>query len=180
MTAGGSGTVADCLLEGWADLGGSSGYVVPIYTAADARRIDNCQLLAEAGLVYIADGPDVLTLVRALSSEPALQAIGLAFDDGAPVVAAGLAAAAMGAWVADPGGSGSDEPGWNWVRSVIVEPRFAGSKIARSLSRGLTVHPDCLGLGIPRDAALALGPDGRVETLGPGQPTVVLGEHVAR
>ena len=180
LTAGSSSAIAEDLLEEWVDLGGATGYVVPIYSAADARRIENCELLAEAGLIYLAGGPNILALVRVLAGSPALDAVALAFEDGAPVVGAGLAASAMGSWVANPNSHSQEEPGWDWVRGVIIAPRFVGTERAQHLRRQLENHPECLGLGIPRGAALALGPEGRVETLGTGQPTVVLGRGVAQ
>ena len=177
LTAGGSSMAAENLLECWADLGGANGYIVPIYTPGDAHRLENCELLADAGLVYLADGPNVLALLRVLGASPALDAIAQAFDDGAPVVAAGVASAPMGAWVADPAGRVPAEPGWAWVQDVVIAPRFTGAQNAENLRGLLAAHPDCLGLGIPEGTALALGPRGRVETLGVAQATVVLGQQ---
>ncbi len=176
LTAGGSSAEAEDLLDCWEDLGGSTGYIVPVYTDADAHRVENCRLLAQAGLVYLGDGPDVLALLRALQGSPALDAIAQAFDDGAPVVAAGTAVMPMGAWVADPRAYGTSEQGWGWIPHVIVAPHFAGAEHAEHLRYLLAAHTDCLGLGIPGGTALALGPTGRVETLGSGQATVVVNQ----
>ena len=178
LTAGGSSMAAENLLECWADLGGANGCIVPIYTAGDAHRLENCELLADAGLVYLADGPDVQALLHVLGASPALDAIAQAFEDGAPVIAAGVASAPMGAWVAEPAGRAPAEPGWAWVRDVVIAPRFTGAESAESLRRLLAAHPDCLGLGIPAGTALALGPGGRVETLGVAQATIVLGQQL--
>lgn len=176
LAAGGSTADGEELLEYYADLGGPDGYVVPIFDAADAQRAANCRLLAQAGLIYVGDGPNAPGLVRALRQSPALAAVGQAFSDGASVMAVGTAAIALGAWVAGPGETGHSERGWGWVHDAIIEPHFAGTKSAVRLRSQLGIHPECLGLGVPENTALALGPTGRVETVGEGQVTVVLAQ----
>jgi cyanophycinase len=176
LAAGGSSADGEALLEYYAELGGPSGYILPIHSAADAQRAENCQLLVDAGMIYIGDGPDLLGLIRALRESPALAALGYAFDDGAAIVGMGAGAIALGAWVAEQNGASQIEPGWGWLPGAIVEPHFAGTESSSRLRGLLNAHPDCLGLGIPNGVALALGPDGRVETVGEGQVTVVLGK----
>ena len=133
-------------------------------------------MLAEAGLVYISDGPDLLGLMRSLRESPALTALSYAFDDGAAIVGMGAGATALGAWGIDQDIADQAEPGWGWLPGAIVEPYFAGTESSNRLRGLLNAHPDCLGLGIPTGVALALGPDSRVETVGEGQVTVVLGK----
>jgi len=175
-TAGVSTAGVEALLEYYADLGGPGGYVVPIFDTAGAQRAENCHLLAEAGLVYISDGPDPLGLVRSLRGNPALGALAQAFDAGAAVVGMGAGAIALGAWAAGGDNPEQTESGWGWLPGVIVEPHFVKTEATGRLRSLLNVHSDCLGLGIPAGVALALGPDGRVETVGPGQVTVVVGK----
>ena len=174
-TAGISTVKGEALLENYADLGGANGYVVPIFDAAGAQHKENCYLLEQAGLIYISDGPDALDLVRALRGSPALQALARAFDDGAVIVGMGAGAIALGAWIADPDNPGRAEPGWGWLPDVVVEPHFIGTEAAGRLKSLLNTQSACLGLGIPEQSALALGPAGEVENVGPGQVTVVLG-----
>jgi cyanophycinase-like exopeptidase len=171
LAAGGSSADGEALLDYFIELGGPNGYILPIHSSADAQRVENCRLLAEAGLVYIDDGPDLLGLIRSLRESPALTALGDAFSDGAVIVGMGAGAIALGAWGADQDVADQIEPGWGWLPSAIVETHFANR--LRCL---LNTHPDCLGLGIPAGVALALGPDSRVETVGEGQVTVVLGK----
>jgi cyanophycinase-like exopeptidase len=159
------------LLEYLEDLGGPSGYIVPIHRTADAQRQENCQLLAEAGLIYIDDGPDLHQLVDILQDSPALAAIAQAFSMGAAVLGKGAGAAALGAWITDP-----ERAAWNWLPNIIVKPHFTDSSTSPKLRKLLEIHPSCLGLGIPDGVALALGPDGRVETIGAGKATVILGK----
>jgi cyanophycinase-like exopeptidase len=176
VTAAAAVLEAEGALESWADLGGASAYVVELLNASDAHQAENVELLSEAGLVYLADGPSALGIVRTLRGSPALDAIGYAFEDGAPIVAVGAAAVALGAWVADSALPSQGEPGLAWVPNVVVAPHFTGAENAEGLRQLLMAHGDCLGLGVPAGSALALGPGGRIETLGPSQVTVVLGQ----
>jgi cyanophycinase-like exopeptidase len=176
LAAGGSSVDGEELLDYFVELGGPNGYVLHIHSAADAQRVENCQLLAGAGLVYISDGPDLLELIRSLRKSPALTALSHAFGDGCAIVGMGAGAIALGAWAADQGIADQAEPGWDWLPGAIVEPHFAGTESSSRLRSLLNAHPNYLGLGIPIGTALALGPDGRVETVGEGQVTVVLGK----
>jgi cyanophycinase-like exopeptidase len=177
-TAGQSVTEAEALLDYYTDLGGSHGYVVPIFDVAGAQLTENCRLLQEAGLVYVSDGPDALGLVRALHQSPALEALIRAFEDGAVIVGMGAGAAALGAWIEDPEASVGEAPhavpALGWLPNVIVAPHFEGAEGAHRLRRLLNLHPDFLGLGVPDQVALALGPAGEVASVGPGQVTVVV------
>ena len=175
-TAGGSLNQLEELALGYGDLSGSEGYVVPIFGLNDAHQSENYQLLAESGLIYLADGPDALALVRALRDSPALEAIDQAYAEGASILGLGAAAMVLGAWVAGSAEGAQPEPGLGWVQNVIIEPRFAGSASAMRLHALLGAQPGCLGLGIPEGSALALGPDSQVETVGEGQVTVVLNQ----
>ena len=179
VTSGAATREAEDTLERWAEIGGASSYTVEILNASEARLARNWELLSEAGLVYLADGPSALGIAHVLGGTSALDAIGFAFEDGAPIVAAGAAAAALGAWVTDPMTPNHGEPGLAWAANMIVAPCFTGAENAAALRELLVAHPDCLGLGVPEGSALALGPGGRIETLGPSQVTVVLGQDLA-
>ncbi len=177
-TAGRSTMEAEALLDYYVDLGGPNGYVVPIFDAVGAQLPENCRLLEEAGLIYISDGPETVTLVRALRESPAMEALGRAFERGAVVVGVGAGAAALGDWVVDPQPSVSEatraEPGWGWVNNVVVAPHFEGTEVAHRMRALLNLKANCLGLGIPDQVGLGLGPSGEVENVGPGQVTVVV------
>jgi cyanophycinase-like exopeptidase len=177
-TAGQSILEAEALLEYYTDLGGAHGYVVPIFDAAGARATENCRLLQEAGLIAISDGRDELTLVEALRESPALEALIRAFQSGAVIVGMGAGAAALGAWIEGSGPAAGGEPpaapALGWLPNVIVAPHFKGAEAAHRLRRLLNLQPNCLGLGVPDQVALGLGPTGEVEHVGPGQVTVVV------
>ena len=173
-TAGMSTREAEDLLDYYADLGGPSGYVVPIFDAAGAQLRENCQLLEDARLIYVSDGSDTLNLVRALRESPALEAMARAFEEAAVIVGMGAGAVALGAWVEDPRTEDRAEPGLGWLPNVIVNPRFEGTESAHRLRHLLDLRPNCLGLGVPEQTGLGLGPAGEVENVGPGQVTVVV------
>ncbi|TET52881.1 MAG: hypothetical protein E3J64_04400, partial [Anaerolineales bacterium] len=173
-TAGMSATEGDDLLEYFIDLGGPNGSLVPIYNTADAQQEENWEQLAEAGLIVIPDGPDPLALLQALRDGPAAEAMAQAFDWGAVVLGVGSAGAALGAWVAGDRRGGAAERGLAWLQDVVVEPHFEGAESAERLQSVLHEHPESLGIGVPRGVALALGPRGEVETVGPGDVTVVV------
>jgi cyanophycinase len=177
-TAGQSMTEAEALIDYYTDLGGPHGYVVPIFDAAGAQSTENCRLLREAGLVHVSDGPNTLALVRALRGSPALGALVQAFEDGAVIVGTGAGAAALGAWVEDPETPAGREPravpALGWLPNVIIVPHFKGTEEAHPLRWLLNRRPDCLGLGVPDQVALGLGPAGEVERVGPVQVTVVV------
>jgi len=176
LTAGASIPDGEALLDYYGDLGGSEGYVVPIFDLAGAQDLDNCRLLAQAGLIYLADGPDFMRLIRALRDSPALDAILQAYEDGACVVAVGAGAVALSAWVSVPDAPTESERGLGLLQNMLVEPTFAGSGAAQQLRELLNEHSDCLGIGIPAGLALALGPSGEVRTIGEGKITVVVSQ----
>jgi cyanophycinase-like exopeptidase len=177
-TAGQSIVEAEALLDYYTDLGGPHGYVVPIFDPAGAQLLENCRLLWDAGLVYISDGPDGLALVRALRDSPALDALIRAFENGAVIIGMGAGATALGAWAEDPEASGGEArraaTAWGWLPDAIIAPHFQGTEASLGLRQLLNLHPSSLGLGIPDQVALGLGPGGEVESVGPGQVTVVV------
>lgn len=172
-----SGSVAwgEWLLDEYADLGGPRGYVVPLFTPEDAHSEENERLLAEAGLILLEDG-DGVALARTLRGSPALYGMAEAFARGATVVGIGAGAASLGEWVLamEEGADTIGERGWGWVHGAIVVPRFHDAAQEPRLRELLQKWPGMLGLGIPEGVALALGPDGQVETWGKGNVTVVV------
>lgn len=169
---------AEALIDYYVDLGGPRGYVVPIVDTDRAQLADSCQLLREAGLIYVADGSDPVDLVWALHDSPAMDAMTSAFESGAVLLGMGSGAAALGSWIADPDRGGDQtfraEPGLGWLHNIILAPHFGGTEGANRLQRLLNMKPNCMGMGIPEGVALGLGPSGEVENLGSGQVTVVV------
>jgi len=174
-TAGASIADGEQLLDYYSDMGGPEGYVVPVFDLAGAQDLENCQLLAQAGLIYILDGPDMMRLIHALRNSPALAAVLQAFEAGACLVAVGRGAAALSPWVPATDNHHS-EPGLNLLHNMLVEPDFSGSDSANELQTLLSKNNDCFGIGIPDGAAIALGPGGEVKTIGERQITVVISQ----
>lgn len=181
LPAAGSDVAAgERLLEEYAALGGPSGYVVPIFTPTDAEEDENRRLLADAGIIFIGDG-DAAILARTLAGTSALQGMMEAFVRGALVVGLGAGAAPLGERVIFPEistGHHVAEPasasGWGWIRGTVIVPRFSGAAYSPRLRALLHTWPGLLGIGIPERTALALGPDGEVETWGDGEITIVV------
>jgi cyanophycinase-like exopeptidase len=150
-------------------LGGPASYVAPIFTHTDATDLRNVRRLAQAGLVYLGDGL-AQRLVTTLSDTPSLDALVAAYEAGAVVVAAGAAACALGA----RGTCEQEIVGWGWLPDAFICPHYTQ---ASTLREAVKAHPECLGLGIPQDTALALGPENQVQTLSASgqQVTVILG-----
>jgi len=172
-TAGESPAVGESILEDYASLGAPRGYVVPVFEEAGARREENCTLLAEAGVVILGDG-DALRLVRVLKDSLALRGIAEAFISGAVIAGVGAGAACMGERLVRADGPDGSEQGWGWVESAVIIPRFTGSAQQSDLQALLRARPGLIGLGIPQETALALGPQGEVETWGLSEATVVV------
>jgi len=173
------------VVEQIGELGGPVGYIVPIFSRADANDPKNVRRVTQAGLVYLGDG-SAQKLVETLSvpsgagqstdahSTAALDALAAAFAAGAVIIAEGEAACALGAW--GLGADGVIRAGWDWLPDALIRPSF-DEAAAAALRNAIKSKPACLGLGIPPGVALALGPENQVQTLSASgqQVTVVLG-----
>jgi cyanophycinase-like exopeptidase len=159
------------------EMGGPAGYVAPIFTRTDATDPKNTRRLMNAGLVYLGDGL-AQRLVEMLADTPAFDALAAAYRAGAVIVAAGQAASALGVWCMGVRDAALLR-GWGWLPDAIICPSF-GDVAAPALRAVIKAQPECLGLGIPRGVALALGPENQVRTLSAGgaQVTVVLGPRL--
>jgi len=154
-------------------LGAPPGYVVPIHDSASANDPVNVRRLAQAGLIYFGGG-DTQKLLDAFTGTPTLDAVAAAYASGSVIVGMSAGAIALAEWgVSSDPGVGVLK-GWGWLPKVIVAPHFIDER-ADALRAALVDRPELLGLGIPDDAALALGPDGEVLTWGSAQITVTLG-----
>ena len=173
------------VVEQMEELGGPVGYVAPIFARADAGDPKNVRRLTQAGLVYLGDGsaqklaetlavPGAAVPSDAGHSTAALDALTAAFAAGAVIVAEGEAACALGAW--GLGADGVIRAGWDWLPDTLIRPSFDDAA-ATALRNAIKSKPACLGMGIPRGVALALGPENQVQTLSASgqQVTVVLG-----
>ncbi|HLF29048.1 MAG TPA: Type 1 glutamine amidotransferase-like domain-containing protein [Anaerolineae bacterium] len=171
--AGGSPDSGESFLEHYTRLGAPPGYVAPIYDATSANDPVNARRLVQAGLIYLGGG-DTRQLLDALTGTPALDAIAAAYASGAIVVGMSAGAMALCAWGVALDPAVGVLQGWGWLPHVIAAPHYTPER-STALREALLQHPQLLGLGLPDDTALALGPDGEVLTWGSGQITVTLG-----
>ncbi len=172
-------TYGESFLSYYAELGAPPGYVVPIHDQQSARDPANYRRLANAGLIYMAGG-SMQRLIEALEGTPAIEAIAQAFDSGAVIVGASAGAMMLGKW----GLSSSDKKiyrGWGWIPDSIVVPHYTVER-TDEVRAALQRYPEAIALGIPEYVALALGPDGEVETWTdqPEQVTVTIGAKFGR
>ena len=154
-------TYGAAFLSYYAELGAPPGYVVPITDQASARDPANYRRLARASLIFIGGG-DTLQLIQALDGTPAIEAIAEAFDSGAVIVGISAGAMVLGKWGLSAD-TGKVLPGWGWVSDSLIVPHYAPDRSAQVRS-ALQRYPEAMALGVPDNVALALGPDGEVET----------------
>jgi cyanophycinase-like exopeptidase len=166
----------EALLDYYSELGGPPGEVLTLSRRKDANRSDYNQLLNRAGLIYLSDGATEVEWLEILQDTPMLPGIEEAYLRGTSIIGMGTGAIPMGAWISkgEVEGSTTPQPGWNWIKNVIVQPYFEPGEPSVRLRELMRVRPESFGLGLPRATALAFGPDGQVETWGTGDATIML------
>ena len=163
------GAAAEKTLADMEDLGAASGYLVDVLTEDDETIR---QKLAEAGVIVIADGVDIASARDALMGA-AISGIQDAFANGAVVLAEGASASVFGAWVML--NSSKITSGLNWLDSALILSGVTSVSESDEAKTVLNAQPAAIAVGIGRGSALALGPDGEVETWGNKQVTIALG-----
>ncbi len=162
-TASGSTEYGDFLAAYLAEGFGREVDAVPIFRRRDARRGKNLERLAAAAAVYVGGGVTD-HLIESVAGEPALETLAAKLREGGVVVAIAAAAQAFGA-VARSIARGATLPGFDWLPGGVVEPNFDPGH-DRRLRELLQAPGVSWGLGIPAGAAVLLGPDGSLETVG--------------
>ena len=172
-------TYGEAFLSFYGELGAPPGYVVPIHNQQSARDPANYRRLAHAGLIYIGGG-DIQRLIEAVEGTPAIEAVAQAFDGGAVIVGIGAGAMLFGKWGLSSS-NGKVFAGWGWVSDAIVVPHYAPER-SDEVRMTLQRYPEAVALSLPNQVALALGPDGEVETWTDtgDQVTVTLGSKFGR
>lgn len=155
------------LLDDLEDLGAPSGYLVDLNTEDDKTIHDR---LAEAGIIVIDSAASVKEARSSLRGAP-IEGIQQAFENGAVVLVEGVTAAAFGGWLLLPGGEVTE--GLEWLENALVAPAIVD--LAAYAYPALLAQPSAIAVGIGQGSALALGPDGEVETWGEKRVTVALG-----
>jgi hypothetical protein len=174
VSLGGQVALGEAALDDMEDLGGPSGYLVDIMTEDDHTIQSK---LADAGIVVIEGEADVEDLRSSLIGAAA-DGIQTAFQNGAVVLVEGSAATVFGAWVLFA--SGELTSGLEWLENGLIVPGITSISESAAAQDVLLRQPAAIAVGIGEGAALALGPDGEVETWGTRQVTIALGrEYVA-
>ena len=164
-----NGDQGDALMEDMAELGAGSGYLV------DLDEADNNEIyerLSEAAMIVVEADCAGEGLLRALKSTAA-HAMKAALERGSLVLLEGAAAAAAGAQVLDP--AGATKSGLGFVKRALVLADSPGMIDQAELRALRSRMPEVTFISLPAGAALALGPDGRMETWGEAQVSVSLG-----
>lgn len=160
-------TAADLLLDDVTDLGSPSAYIVDVAAEEDAAVRSK---LAEAGIIVITTD-ETADSVRSALTGAAMSGIQTAYENGAVVLIEGECAMAFGAFIVTQ--EETIAAGLGWLERALVIPTSASA--AESAKPLLGVEPDSVAVAIGVGSALALGPDGEVETWGKRQVTVALG-----
>jgi hypothetical protein len=156
------------------DLGAPSGYLVDLFTEDDETIQAQ---LAEAGMIVISIEAEPQEVRSALLGAAA-QGLQIAYENGAVILAEGSSAAVFGEWLVLP--DESVRPGLDWIQGMAVFPGTLAAGETPSVRQFLEVQPAGIAAGIGVGSALALGPDGEVETWGQRQVTIALGPRFAR
>jgi hypothetical protein len=151
------------------DLGAPTGYLVDIFAEDDSTLQER---IGDAGIVVVGSDAHPGQLRSGLMGAAA-QGIETAFGNGAVILAEGQGAAIFGAWVAVE----SDEivSGLDWLQSSLIVPGTASLAESGPAREILDAEPAAIVIGIGTGSALALGPDGEVETWGHKQVAIALG-----
>jgi hypothetical protein len=163
--AAGDVETADKHLAALEDLGGPTGYLVDVLTEDDDTLR---QQISAAGMIVLGDGPNLKALRSGLFGA-ALEGIGAAFERGAVILGMGQSAALLGSWL-------ENLEGISWVEGAIIVTSYELDDQPARLRRLLLSHPNAYGLGIGTGSALALGPNGEVESWGERKITITLSQ----
>jgi len=156
-------------LDDMSDLGAPTGYQVDILTEDDDTILKS---LSEAGIVVLEDTLSSTGLRSGLQGA-ALTGIQAAFERGAMILAEGNSAALFGSLVASE--EGTTAIGLDWVKRGVILPQITSIAESKNAQAILDAEQDAIIIGIGLGSALALGPNGEVETWGERQVTLALG-----
>lgn len=155
----------DALLDDIADLGAPSGYLVDVFGEDDQTLRDK---LAQAGMIVITGGGSAADVRGALLGA-ALEGIEAAYANGAVILLEDYGAMAFGAWLVDD----DVTTGLEWLTGAAVLTGVADA--ALHATPIFDAQPNAVAIAIMFGSALALGPDGQVETWGKREVTIALG-----
>ena len=168
VSLGGQNPLGERALTDMEDLGAPPGYLIDVLSEDDQTIHSK---LADAGMVVIEQGANLEALHAGLLGA-AVDGIQAAFQNGAVILVEGDGVMLFGAWVLTAGGLVA---GLEWVEGALIVPGITSVSESDDAQAALKTQPSALAIGIGSDSALALGPDGEIETWGQRQVTIVLG-----
>jgi hypothetical protein len=169
VTLSGDLAEADHLLDDIEDLGAPSGYIVDLISEDDATVLSK---LAEASVIVITDAPNVDT-ARSMLTGAALEGIRNAHANGAVILVEANAIGVFGMWLLLE--DGSKALGFDWLHNALIMLNLPETSERTRIF--LEEYTAGIVVAIGSGSALALGPDGQVETWGRGEVTVALGSQ---
>ncbi len=160
----------DEVLDDFEDLGAPSGYLVNVMEEDDDTIRTQ---IAAASLIVIDDSAAAQQWRDALTGAT-LDGIQEALSRGAVLLGEGEGAAVLGAVLL---AEGRLHDGLAMMEHALILPTVASLAEAPDAQHYLDTEPDAVVIGIGVGSALALGPEGRIETWGQRQVTVALGRN---
>jgi hypothetical protein len=167
---GGQTAMGEKALADMEDLGAPSGYLVDVMSEDDQTIQSR---LTESGIIVV-EGDASIDDLRSGLIGAAADGIQAAFQNGALVLAEGRAATVFGAWVLRE--LGDLTSGLEWLENGLVVSGITSVSQSAAAQSVLLLQPGAIAVGIGDGSALALGPDGEVETWGARQVTIALGK----
>ena len=162
--------MGDALMDDMAELGAPTGYLVDL---EDADNNEIHERLNTAGMIVVESNGSAERLMR-LMTQTVTHAMKTALDYGALILFEGAAAAIVGEHMLKS--NGELAAGMKFVQNVLVAPDISSFNEQADLSNARHMLPDLACIGLPPGAALALGPDQRIETWGEREVTISLGD----
>ncbi len=162
--------LGDELMDDMAELGAASGYLV------DLEEQDNNEIyerLSGAAMIVVDAAEQSDRLLRLLR-RTAIHALKEALNRGALLFLEGAAAALAGEFILTA--DDRIEPGLNLLQNALVATAMDSLADADALRAARGELPDAVFLGLAAGAALALGPEGQIETWGERQVAISLAD----
>jgi hypothetical protein len=160
---------AEAIMDDMGELGAPAGYLVDILREDDDTIREQLRDVALIVIPTEINERDLLSMLKGA----ALDAIRDAYRAGAIVFLEGRAGGLLGRLAVDPDGLGFEA--LDWVRGAYIASNVTSiseSDIARDVLATGTAR---IAVGLDVGSALALGPEGQVETWGAGEVTIALG-----
>ncbi len=161
--------LGDALMDDMAELGATTGYLV------DLEEADNNEVyerLSSAAMIVIeAERPyeDLLPLLRGT----ALHAMKEALNRGSLILLEAAAAATAGQYILDS--AGEIAAGLGLLQNALIVANTLAIDDSSLLTSVRLQMADTTFVGLPPGSALALGPEGAIETWGERQVSISLG-----